>query len=250
MRPQVIPSEDGYTIRGIEPADIGRFPDDVRLMWWRWVVEVGLSQKDKDLAKGIDAHGHPLKAILPATRKHRRSEMTPSGRGAPEAPPLTPGYQKSRARSLLTGKAFADRAEFWWKFDPLTHDSFARILEYQAQEGRDVFGLSPAALRRMRLICLGKYDDWKKGKAEKAKPEVKEFTVTGGQRDLSKIDLQTTGANLAGHVGFRTATEWQAYLRGTSKAALPGRPRTVTSRSPFAGPDYNRLLAILFGMTK
>lgn len=249
MKPQVFKSEDGYSIRGIEPADIGRFPDDVKLMFWRWVVEIGLKQKDKDLAAGIDKNGKPLKPITAYTRKHRHSEMTPSGKGVPSAPPLTPGLQKSRTRSLLTGRAFVNHAEFWWKFDPYTGDSWATVLEYQAKEGRDVFGLSPRALRATRLYALGRYDDWKKGQAEKPKAKAEPFKITGGQRNTKKLDLMQPGASLAGNVGFRTEAEWRAYLRKSARTSITGRPN-IPSPHRVVGPNFNKLLAILFGVDR
>ena len=42
MKPTVYKSEDGYSIRGLERSGPRGFPADVHLMWWEWVVEVGL----------------------------------------------------------------------------------------------------------------------------------------------------------------------------------------------------------------
>ena len=71
------------------------------MQFWTFVVPIALKVKDKELAEGLDAYGDPLKPISAATRKHRRSEMTPSGKGDPSkgVPDLTgqpPGYLKNQ----------------------------------------------------------------------------------------------------------------------------------------------------------
>jgi hypothetical protein len=147
MAAQIIPSEDGYTIRGLLPPALRNAGDDEKLAFYGLVVAEGLKQKDRELSQGLDKDGRKLRRIGLFTRTHRRSAMTPTGKGDPSAPPLTPGRGLSRTRALLSGRAFPDRAEFWWRYDPFTFDSWARILRYQAEEGRDVFGLSPAGLK-------------------------------------------------------------------------------------------------------
>ena len=39
----------GFRIRGIEPTDLATYPDRVKLMYWQWVVDLGLERKDKEL---------------------------------------------------------------------------------------------------------------------------------------------------------------------------------------------------------
>ena len=132
----------GYRIRGIEPPDLLQYPDPVKLMYWGWVVELGLQAKDRDLAAGLDKDGAPLRPLKPESIKHRKSEVGPTFWNAP---PLSPGQARSRVRSLLTGRAHLSSAEFWWRFDPITGRSFAEVLIGQRDAyGRDVFGLSPA----------------------------------------------------------------------------------------------------------
>src|SRR5438270_9794294 len=94
-------SEDGYTIKGIAPPELARADEADRLLFWGWVVRLGLKAKDRDLARGIGADGKPLRRISQQTREHRHSAMTPTGKGDPSAPPLEPGRQLSRTRSLL-----------------------------------------------------------------------------------------------------------------------------------------------------
>jgi hypothetical protein len=161
----IIPAPDGYAIRGPEPRGLSGQSAEVRLMFYGWVVELGLKAKDRDLAKGLDKDGKRLKAISPRTRRYRKSAMTASGKGSPKAPPLTPAYERSRTRSLLTGRAYVDRAAFWWKFDAWTGDSWAKILEYQRQQGRDVFGLSPASRRRVMAEAFARYAKWERGES-------------------------------------------------------------------------------------
>src|SRR4051812_3662699 len=92
--------ENGYAIRGIAPRDLRERDEPTRLLYWSWVTELGLRAKDKELSQGLDKDGRPLRAISAATRKHRRSAMTPSGKGDPSAPPLMPARALSRTRSL------------------------------------------------------------------------------------------------------------------------------------------------------
>jgi hypothetical protein len=246
----VYKSEDGYSIRGMEPPDIRNY-HGAGLMFWGWVLELGLRAKDKDLSQGIGADGKPLRPISERTRKNRRSTMTPSGKGDPNAPPLIPGWQKSRVWSLLTGRAFDDHVEFWWKFDAWTGDSFARILDFQATVGRDVFGLSPAAVRRVKAQSWARWESWKAGRYKEKPPKAtKEFVIRGGKRTLDYLDVMGHAEELAkgGHAGFRTWEQWQAYLRGTAAAVLPGRAARPVAK-PVAGAQYNRLLAIIYGQS-
>ena len=58
-------SQVGYRLRGIEPPDLARYPDPVKLMFQGWVVDFGLTAKDRDLAAGLGADGTPLRPLLP-----------------------------------------------------------------------------------------------------------------------------------------------------------------------------------------
>jgi hypothetical protein len=91
----------GYRIRRIEPTDLSTYPDQIKLMWWEWVVEFGLLAKDRDLAKRLDKDGNPLRRLDPHSIKYRKSEVGPTFKNAP---PLEPSYARSRVRSLLTGR--------------------------------------------------------------------------------------------------------------------------------------------------
>ena len=251
---RVFKSEDGFTIAGMEPPDANRFTADDRKMFYGWVVEIALRQKDRDLAKGLDKDGNALHPISANTRKYRKSAMTPSGKGDPSAPPLIPGWQKSRTRSLLTGKAFVDRAEFWWRYDAHTGDSWARILDYQASMGRDVFGLSPAAMTRVRAQAWERWHKWQRGKVI---PVAKEYVAVAkpmraGSYDTRYLDVMGHAEEIAKgqHIGFLTFEKLQEYMRQSAPARLVGRPRMPKVMSPISGPQYNRLIAQTLTLTK
>lgn len=239
-----------YKIRGIAPPDLAGQPDSVKKMYWQWVVDFGLKRKDKELAAGLDKDGKPLRPILPETRKHRRSAMTPSGKGDPNAPPLTPGYQKSRTRSLLAGRPLTTHADFFWRFDPFTGDSWGVVLAAQAKMGRDVFGLSPAGTRWVQRQALAKWEAWK-AQHRPIHPEVTATRAPAARKPpLPAAGRPTTehavfGIGATGPEVFRegrwsgamTWPERQAYLRQSASAAIPGRQ----------GP-FNRLLGFLWGV--
>ena len=101
-------TEVGYRLRGFGPTDLSTFPDRIKLMYWQWVVDLGLEAKDRDLARGFDKDGnvHPLS---PKTIKYRKSAVGPVTRRAPR---LIPALALSRVRSLLTGRAHTTCASF------------------------------------------------------------------------------------------------------------------------------------------
>jgi hypothetical protein len=186
----------GFRIRGIEPTDLGTYPDSVKLLWWGWVLDSALRVKDRELAKGWDKDGnvHPLK---PATIKHRESEVGPTFKRAPR---LEPSYARSRVRSLLRGRAHTTSCELFWGFDAVTGASFARVLHFSAEVGHDVFGITPGGIARIRSQALAKWQAWKasagyaKGPANVpgARPVAKR-EVRGrngvGRTDIENFDL-------------------------------------------------------------
>ena len=176
-------------------------------MFWQWVVDLGLERKDKELAHGWDKNGkvHRLK---PKTIKYRKSEVGPVH---PNAPRLIPALNLSRVRSLLTGRAHTTSAEFWWKFDSVTGESFATILHYQADEyGHDVFGLSPQGTAAVKQAAAAKWQAWIAGgggvRATQAapggravrKPEFLKpiFKVPLGRMDIANFDISSNGEKL------------------------------------------------------
>ena len=248
--------QNGFKIRGIEPLSVRNAPPSERLIYWGFVAEFLMQRKDRELARGLDKDGKPLKPISERTRKHRRSAMTPSGRGSPTAPPLTPAYQKSRTRSLFTARAYSTHVVGFWKFDPWTGRSWGDILDYQAKEGRDVFGLSPDGIVWVKVRADEKWAAHRRGE-QPAPPKAQAVApmIRGGNYDLSKVTLGIgTPEDLAsrgkeGWSGFRTYEQWQAYWRQAATATLPGRPSRVKSPHPQVGPNYNRLLAQIWGVT-
>src|SRR5574337_824879 len=148
-------------IAGIAPPDLVTAPTEYRQQFWQLVVPIVLRVKDQELARGLDAVGESLRPITATTRRDRRSAMTPSGKGSPTAPPLMPAYQKSRVRSLLAGRAFATHCELYWRYDPFSGASFDVILNYQRDKGRDVFGISDAGRRKIRIQSWAAWTRWK-----------------------------------------------------------------------------------------
>ncbi len=100
------------------------------------------------------------------------------GPADPSAPPLTPAYGLSRTRANLDGRAMPAYAEFFWR------DGWGQILDYHrigaanrwAKAGalpvRDVIGISPAALNRVRRTIAMWWTAWKsvQQKAAAVKP--------------------------------------------------------------------------------
>jgi hypothetical protein len=146
----------GYRLR-MQPPDLSTFPDRVKLMWFQWVVDLGLARKDLELSKGWDKDGniHPLAA---RTIRYRKSEVGPVTKNAPR---LIPALDRSRVRSLLTGRAHTTSAEFYWGFDSVTGESFAVILHYAADAGHDVFGLSSQGTAWVEAEAGKKWRAWK-----------------------------------------------------------------------------------------
>jgi len=181
----------GFRIRGLEPSDLSTYPDRVKLMFWGWVTEAALARKDKELARGWDKNGdvHPLR---PYTIKHRKSEVGPVH---PTAPRLIPALNLSRVRSLLTGRAHTTSAEFWWKYDSVTGESFAVILHYQAEAyGHDVFGLSPTGTTWVAREATKKWRAWIAGgggiRATKETADVKVSPKPVFLQPVKKVDVR------------------------------------------------------------
>ena len=120
-------------------------------------------RRGKEILAGLDKDGKPLKPISKETREHRKSAMSPSGKGDPNAPPLIPASQKSRTYSLLAGRALTTHAEFFWRYDTWTGESWGDILAYQRTQGRDVIGISVAAVAKVKAQSWAKWESWKQG---------------------------------------------------------------------------------------
>jgi len=247
---RVTPSKDGFTLRGLLPPALRGEPDTVKIQFYSYVLQVTLKEKDRELAEGKDKDGKPLRPISPRTRKYRRSAMTPSGKGDPSAPPLMPGRALSRTRSLLTGRAFPDRCEIWWSYDPLTYDSWARILEYQRDRwpGRDVFGLSQDALARVTARSWKAFARWQAGrKSAPPPPPPIGRPVAPAPRRLPTPGRAPTptaepGMGPTPHpagvesTGGLTWPEWSKRLRQPAPTPRTGRRR-----------PFNVLLRMIFG---
>lgn len=235
-----------YKIRGIAPPGLAEQPPAIRKMYWQWVVDYGLKRKDKELAAGLDKDGKPLRPITAQTRKYRRSAMTPSGKGSPSAPPLMSAYQLSRTRSLLAGRALTTHAEFYWRFDAFTGDSWGAVLAFQAASGRDVFGLSPAGVAWVKAQALRRWEAYRAGirPAVAAKvpirqaPSIPRVGTPPTQHATFGIGAKGREAIAQGRfTGGMSAAQWAAYFRQPARVRIPGRP----------GTSYNRLLGAIWG---
>jgi hypothetical protein len=250
--------KNGFKVTGIAPPDLASYDQTTRKLYWSWVLKLALARKDKELAQGLDKDGKPLRAISPATRKHRRSAMTPSGKGDPAAPPLMPGYQKSRTRSLLAGRALSTHVDLFWKFDAWTGESWSVVLSYQAARGRDVFGISKEGLAAIKVKSWAMWADWKAGTLRQTaeKPAKRLGVPKIGRYKADHVDYGVSTSGNTGApanfkpgtwTGFSTPSERAAYFRQTAAASLPGRAANPGSKSPIVGPKYNRLLTHVWG---
>jgi hypothetical protein len=239
-----------FKIRGIAPPDLGRYSAAVRTMFWSWVLDAAIPAKVKELKAGLDKDGEPMKAISAKTRKYRRSAMTPGGKGDPAAPPLIPGWMKSRTISLLAGRALSTHADFFWRFDPFTADSWGKVLSYQARKGRDVIGISAKAVKTIQAQAWAKWAQFKAGKLPQQKavgpgkaPGIPRVGSTGMEHATFGIGVTGPEKFAKGQwTGGMTWPEWQKYFRETAKAKIPGRPNPMRSPHPEVGKNYNRLL--------
>ena len=222
----------------IAPAEVRRLPPVDRTAYYRLVVEYGLKRKDWELARGLNARGEPMPPVKPATREHRRSEMTASGKGDPHAPYLMPGRGLSRTRSLLAGKAHADYAEFWWRYDAYTGDQWGRVLAAHARRGKayDVVGLSAKGKAWVAAKALAA---WRKG-VRIAAPVMDDGPVEVDLVGRTNLDYATEGiggtleqakrAIAEGRSsGFLSEDEWRKHYRQARPAIVGAAPGTSYS---------------------
>lgn len=154
-----------FRIAGLEPTSDPAWHvagDAAHRAFWKAVVGFVLVEKDSELAGGYDRFGRRMKRIRESTRKKGRWRSH-TGEGDPNAAPLDPARALSRTRSLFTGRAHADHAEFFWKFDEVSGKPWGVVLGYHRAGNpsrnlpvRDVIGLSPVSLRRVKA----KADEW------------------------------------------------------------------------------------------
>jgi hypothetical protein len=232
-----------FRLRNLAPPDL---PAESRRLFYSFVVEIGLKVKDRELARGLDRHGKPLRAVSAKTAKHRRSAMTPDGKGDPSAPALMPARALSRTRSLLAGRATDDAAIFYWRFDPFSGQGWGRILAIHRRKGRDVIGLSPEGTARVRALA---WERWRKYQRGEYVPATTAATAGPGIPQVGNYSTKfaTFGIGAAAPpkfaegkgTGGMTWPEWRRYLTqpNPTPVAIPGRP---------AGA-YNRLLAHVWG---
>lgn len=244
---------------GIAPPDLSQQPEQIRLMFWGWVTELGLKVKDRELSRGLNARGKPLPPVSGRTRRHRRSAMTASGRGDRNAPYLMPGRGLSRTRSLLTGKPHLDHAEFWWRYDAHTGDGWGTILSYHAKRGEayDVIGLSPRGVSAVAQQARQRWRLWKAGDVPATRPRpVHTPPVTSkvvGRTDLQNYTFgigagraEVEQAMAEGRFsGFMSADEWRRHWR--AKAPTPRLASPSTTAYSVRNGQSNVLLQHVWG---
>jgi len=166
-----------FRVAGIAPRDAAyrTAGEAVHRQFWAAVVKLVLRAKDRELAAGLDRFGVSMVPIAESTRRKGRWRSH-TGMGDPDAPPLDPAYALSRTRSLLTGRAHRDHAEFFWRLDTVTGQHWGRILGFhRAGAGRlpvrDVIGLSPQSLAWVREQAAKWWADWKAGREHARRAE-------------------------------------------------------------------------------
>ena len=230
-----------YKIRGIAPPDLEAYPAQVRKLFWGWVVELGIKAKGKEILAGLDKDGKPLKPISEETRKHRKSAMSPSGHGDPNAPPLIPAWQKSRTYSLLAGRALSTHAEFYWRYDSWTGESWGDILAYQRSKGRDVIGISQVAIAKVKVQSWAKWEQYKSGQLRQplaatakqravAVPKIGRYNV-----EHAELGAAASGGSAAG-VTFMPGRS-TGWTTPAERAALPARHRFRQAAGPAGEPS-------------
>jgi hypothetical protein len=142
------------TLAEVAPADpaFARLDARGRAEFLRAVVVFGIEEHKAQTARGIGANGGRLRPLALRTILHRKSAMGPAD---PHAPPLIPAHGLSRTASLLDGRAHADHALFFWRYDEYTDRGWGKMLAIHRRGNRrlpprDVIGLSPGALQRVR----------------------------------------------------------------------------------------------------
>lgn len=226
-----------FFILRVLPAEVRKLPAAERLAYNQLVVELGLRRKDFELSRGLNAKGEPLPGVAVDTRRHRKSEMTPSGKGDPRAPYLMPGRGLSRTRSLLAGKAHADYAEFGWRYDAWTGDQWGKILAMHARRGEayNVVGLSPKGIAWVAAEAL---KAWRKRQAgweailPMQQPSAPVSVPLVGRTNLDfategiggSIDQARKAIAEGRSSGFLSQAEWRKHFASSRPSVVPSRP--------------------------
>lgn len=271
MRSYSESTQIGFRLRGLEPGDLYRYPPEQRKVFWGFVVDAGLKRKDAELAKGLDKDGHPLKPLKLRSIKYRKSEVGPTRK---TAPPLEPALALSRVRSLLVGRPHTDSAEFWWGFDAISGKSFAFVLRAQREQGRDVFGLSPAGQAWVRAKAWDAWERWKQ--TQFIAKEIQRPSTLGRQLPKYQVKREIHGRvdikniDVSGHeelikreiaagrfTGFRRLNvrgeQWKpgaglgTVTKAPSAPKTPSAPKAPSALQPVSSAAQNISRAIEYG---
>lgn len=232
-----------FTVR-VMPAEVRKLPAADRLAFNQVVADLVLKRKDFELSRGLNAKGEPLPGVKAETRKNRKSEMTPTGKGDPRAPYLMPGRGLSRTRSLLTARAYENYVVVGWRFDAWTGDQWGRVLAAHARRGEayNVVGLSP---RGVAWVAAQAQARWRRIRAGKEPmpstiPMTPAAPITIPLVGRTNLDYATEGiggtleqarrAIAEGRSpGFLSQAEWQRYFRQSRPNIAQARPGTSYS---------------------
>ena len=206
-----------------------------RRLLLRAARDIGLEEKRADIAAGLDAEGNPFAPLKPRTIKYRRSAM---GTADKNAPPLIPAHALSRTSSLLDARAHADHVLFFWRFDAHTEGPWGRILHYHrigaaALPVRDVFGLSPSCVARIKARVASWWDARRTGRglvAEglKAAPELQIPASIASTPASIKVVGRTDIEHYTFGIGGDQSAVERAIAAGTSTGFR--KPGTIKPR--------------------
>jgi len=141
--------------------------------FWREVVRLGKLAKSRELKAGIDRYGRAFAPLKPITIERRHSDMGPAD---PTAPPLIPAHGLSRTSAWFDGRAFPDRAEFFWRND------WGKILHFHRIGAgrlpvRDTIGFAPGTIAFLRAQMARWWADRRRRLVAGVQPEAMAFAA-------------------------------------------------------------------------
>lgn len=236
-----------FLVKGVEPPDYDRLTQAQRVRFWSIVGIIAERVKQDELQRGIDRHGRKLKPVRVRKIRFRRSGRVVDGE------PLMPHRGLSRTRRLLNWTVTSIGVLFYWS------NGWAKILDYHRRGAclkrngrivgklpvRDVFGISPAGMDRIRRESLR---HWENG----TMPERKiagEMTDQGLGIELPFDNTATKQAKGQGKA--KPPTKWKAedFLAMGVKAQID-MATTVTRNTATGVPGLQRTGILILGREK
>ena len=150
-----------FLVKDVEHPDYRDFNQAERARFWSIVGIIAERVKQDELQRGIDRHGRKLKPVRVRKVKFRRSGRIVDGE------PLMPHRGLSRTRRLLQWTVTSIGVLFYWQ------NGWAKVLDYHRRGAclkrngrivgklpkRDVFGISPAGMNRIRAESWRHWDN-------------------------------------------------------------------------------------------